>query len=198
MQPWRPHRDAPPLPTDPLARKARVKWLEDHKVWCHPVTITQAEWDMLTGGMLGFEAPPTDDTMFDETLKIRYVYVNPETLCIDDDDALNTKFRIWLEAGPPFDVSDASYHMAEPKHGWNDYNRWETSHDHRLNADADDLETALLRLAALVDFYYDETGKERADVPVACDCDEGGELADPDGFCTVCGHAVSLPGVACG
>lgn len=33
------------------------------------------------------------------------MYVNPERNYIEDDDALNTEFRVWIEAGSMHDIS---------------------------------------------------------------------------------------------
>jgi len=205
--PWRPHRDTKLIPVDPAERKVRVEWLGGHRVWDHPrEPMSQEQFDALMG-----DIPHKDDrlsyfwtheSMYDECVEIVPWYIDPSTHNQEDDRSRNTRFSLYAEAGPPVDVSLYADGY-EPAEGWNDYNRWSASHDHRLDCYADDYETLLLRLASLVEMYYDDEGEDRMDAPVECgsldDTDENNERRDrrctygDDGFCMVCGYA-SLPG----
>lgn len=197
---WRPHRDAPELPTSLMDKKARINWILDHRVWCHPIHVTQEAWNQLRDGIDGVrDEPPQYDEKYTECVSVLVTYTDPETLCIEDDDSRNTHFRIWIEAGPLFDASaDKDAGFREPQEGWNDYNRWLPTHDYRLDCAADTHEEALLRLAALVDLYYDENGNDRLDAPIKCgsfqDKKPDGTYREQDctpaadGFCERCGH----------
>lgn len=109
--------------------KDRVRWLIFHPVWNNP------------------QYPGTGSD-FHLLADFEFVYVNPETETIEDDDSLNTAFRIWVESGPY--VQD---HMDE--------NVWCKGWDHRLDCGGPDMETVLLNLANLVEKYYNENGIER-------------------------------------
>lgn len=90
-------------------------------------------------------------------LSIRPAYVNPDTRTVDDDESLNTHSEIWIEGGPPFDMSKEDY-IAEPAEGWNATNRWMHSHDYRLDCGGDTLEEALLKFVAHIKYYYNDDG----------------------------------------
>ncbi|OHD21607.1 MAG: hypothetical protein A2Y38_02175 [Spirochaetes bacterium GWB1_59_5] len=200
----RTHRDLPPIPTDPVIRRAAIKWLLDHKLWTHPDTLRMppagATWsDDLETALADSEAwpeEPCDEGSWHECIEINVVYVNPATELIDDDDNLNTAFRTWIEAGGWCDVSLEGESFPTPEGGWNNDNRWMRSHDYRLDTGSTDLETALLELARLVRFFYGDGREGRAGAPVACE----GHFKDDryihghqdagDGFCTVCGFNI--------
>ena len=182
------HRNLKHVPTDPAERQERVWWLYEHRAWKIEVH-----------GHLFSHAWTCVD--------IRFNYVDPETLTIEDDETRNTHFEIWLEAGPMFDqASDTSSGFPPPEGGWENHpSRWIRSHDPDLDCGAADLETALLRLANLVELCYDpETGESRSDRPRRCEgtFDEndaytpGCEPAS-DGYCARCGwwpHGTPPPG----
>jgi len=206
------HRDARPLPTDPAERKAAVLALKSHPLWHYPVTHRvppdgesyfgepEGDGDIKLVPMK-FDGPDWHDEVhrdgggFEECVDIETAYVNPVTERIEDDDALYIAFRVWIEAGGWFDNS-TDENMPVPKEGWNDYNKWGGCHDFRLNCGASDLETALLMLARLVDFYYHKDGSDIEDAPKPCEgyfenddedryvdtCEDAG-----DGYCRVCG-----------
>lgn len=72
---------------------------------------------------------------FQECIDVSVVKVNPETLAIDDDDTLNTKVQVWIEAGPYLE------------------NGMKT-HDPDLDCGADTFEEAIIELANLVEKHY--------------------------------------------
>lgn len=71
----------------------------------------------------------------EDCIFIDVVKVNPETLSIDDNDNLNTKVQVWLEAGPYLKTG-------------------EKSHDYNLDCGADTFEEAIVMLANLVKEHY--------------------------------------------
>ena len=99
-------------------------------------------------------------------LSTEWAYTNPETGRVDDNESLNTKFEVWLEAGPWMDQSEGGS-IPPPEGGWNDYNKWVTTHDTDLDCGGADLETALLKLAVRVKFYYSDDGTEHEPRPHA-------------------------------
>ena len=137
------------------------------------------------------------------TIDIDWAYVDPTTKRIEDEDTRNTHFEVWVEAGPPFDEEAYAKEMGTeaqaPPGGWNWMNKWGSTHDYDLDCGADDLETALLILADLVDVFYDPTGQSRKDRPVRCEGTFKDEDQDKyisgctdagDGFCVRCGFRV--------
>ena len=88
---------------------------------------------------------------FDECLDISVVKVNPETDEIETNDNLNTKTQIWLEFGPI--------------HYDNIFDKMMPEHDTNLDCGADTFEEAIIKLANLVDLYYDDNG-EKVVLPV--------------------------------
>jgi hypothetical protein len=132
-----------------------------------------------------------DDGSLQECWCVDVVYVNPETERIEDDETLNTAFRVWLEAGPWHDWSKVD-DFSEPEEGWNDYNRWGSSHDSHLDCGAPTMEEALLKLASLVEVFYNEDGSDTDVGPCCLLRDNTPDECDPDeeGFCTRCGFFV--------
>lgn len=196
------HRDVKPIPTDPAARRERIQWLLDHKVWTHKATVrmpedTEEMFEPVEGGYLMIE--PKDDwptKEFDkgslqECWHLDLVFVNPETERIEDDPVLNTAlaFRVWIESGPWYDGS-ADKDQPVPKGGWNDFNRWLSARDIRLDTGGPTMEEALLNLAALVECFYDEDGKDKGMWPCwwgfendkECEPGEVGEACPKCGF----------------
>ncbi len=168
------HRSQKPIPTaeHPAERKARIQWLLDHDIWKRP----QGDNNFLMGEL-------TECTDFE------YVYVNPLTEIIDDDDSLNTAFRIWVEAGHWGNESDGPNAEAlVPPEGWNHYNRWFVLYDTRLSCGAKTMEDCLLKLASLVETFYDENGKDR--VGDYWWCKDSCIAVDGGDFCNYCGFVV--------
>ncbi len=71
---------------------------------------------------------------FQECIDIEVVKVNPETKAIDDNEALNTKTRVWIECGP--------------------YKENTHTHDIELDCGAKSFEKAIIKLAKLVKKVY--------------------------------------------
>jgi len=188
----RTHRDQKPIPTDPAERRARIIWLLEHKIWTHPVTIKMPPkgLDTRNAGWLNTPKDHWEERTFDygslqECWSVDLVYVNPATERIENDTNLNTAFRVWLEGGPWHDYTDDVGGLA-PKEGWNNYNRWGHTHDPRLDCGAPTMEEALLKLASLVEVFYNEDGTP-ADVGNGCVFEESACETDSDGFCKKCG-----------
>ena len=77
---------------------------------------------------------------FEECLSVEVVKVCPDTLKIEEDDALNTLTQVWLEFGPY------------------DFEERIVCHDLNLDCGANTYEEAIIKLANLVDIYYNEDG----------------------------------------
>ena len=200
----RTHRLQKAPPTDPDEIRERLRWVKWHKVWGHPMTlrIPPNDEDLFDDqGHLRRPEPHWEEKThhtsdFDDLVSIDFVWVDPNTETIEDDDSRNTAFRVWLEAGPWHDQSQDK-EFWPPEEGWNDRNKWVASHDHRLDCGGPTLVSALLELASLVELFYDEDGNERPDAPETCDGDfeEGTENYLPDciwgadGFCVTCGFS---------
>ena len=75
---------------------------------------------------------------FPASLYIEVVKVNPDTMSIDDNEALNTKTQVWLECGGYIKVDE-------------DY---EVSHDPLLDTGGDTFEQAILNLYDEVKRHY--------------------------------------------
>lgn len=174
------HRDLKDVPTEPAERRAMVYALNRHPVWDAP-----SECRCLMGGI-------------HNCVEVEWVYVNPLTEKIEDDETLNTAFRVWLEAGRIIDQSKMVEFTDFP---WAEESKWIRTHDLNLNCGGPDLESALLELAVRIDLFYLPTGEERPDRPESC----GGDFpedADPtienyvsrcvygeDGYCMACGFS---------
>jgi hypothetical protein len=115
--------------------RERIRWLLDHPVWRYGA-----------GHLGGFE----------RCVDFDFVFVNPRTDEIDDDDTKNTAFYVWIEAGPMDDMQGLD--LPAPTGGWTEYNRWMNSHDIRLDCGAPTMDAALLQLADLVERYYNDDG----------------------------------------
>lgn len=206
------HRDAPLPPTDPSERKKLILWLQDHPLWTYPVSVKMPpvgqrifdepyESEGLKRARLREPGPDWTDEIaqmgsLQECLDFDFVYVNPETECIEDDKSLNTAFRIWLEGGGWYDLSEDPNHYA-PTEGWDDHNKWNRSHDTRLDCGAPDMESALIELALLVQFYYNDDGTDRGEAPDRCEFKrvEGDDYQSTcvdagDGYCKTCGYLI--------
>lgn len=93
---------------------------------------------------------PGTFSRFEDCVDVDIVKVNPGTDCIEKDDNLNTKTRVWLECGPWVhkDREAGKYDSKEffpegPSHDWN------------LNCGGDTYEEAIVKLANLVSQNYD-------------------------------------------
>lgn len=119
-------------PSDPIERRNLIRRLKDHPIWEHPQH------------KLG---------CFSDLVWINLTYVNPADDIVADNDSLNTKPEVWIEAGPYVDTSE-----------WNSpgIDRWMKSHDYRLDCGGNTLEEALCNLSSLVHKYYTDEGAGRA------------------------------------
>ncbi len=101
------------------------------------------------------------DQHFDEWVDIDFLpFVNPKTGEVDTDENKNTVMAIRIEAGE------------------------QCTHDRRFDYWSPSLEEALLELAQRVQFFYDDSGVERTDIPQPCilECHEFSR-----NYCTKCG-----------
>lgn len=178
------HRNQKPIPTDPDERRERIRWLLAHKVWTHPAKIRMPPEGNLRAPYKKWVETDVDDGSIHDCWWVDVVYVNPETETIEDDRSLNTAFRVWIEAGPWYDLSQNENEIVPPG-GWNEYNKWTRSHDHYLDCGAPTMEEALLRLASLVEVFYQDDGKSRG--ITWCGFDDKKCEADEEGFCVNCG-----------
>lgn len=208
------HRTMPTLPSDPAAVKAEIRWIQEHRLWTHPVTIkvppegqSLFQTRPVPGNPSLHEVVPPgpgwhDEVIHDgsmlECVDVDIVYVNPANRRIDDDDSLNTQFEVWLEGGGWLDLSEDA-NAPGPEGGWNQYNKWCRCHDPDLDCGAPTLLEALLKLARLVRFYYSDDGTHRKNVPERCQgrfLDEdlkqwqSGHSDAGDGFCALCGYEI--------
>lgn len=102
---------------------------------------------------------------FNECLCVDVVKVNPETNAIEINDNLNTKTQVWLEFGPI--------------HYNNIFDEIMPEHDTDLDCGADTYEDAIIKLANLVDLYYDDNG-EKAVLPAIKIENKHYKLIDPN------------------
>lgn len=193
------HRDLKPLPTDTAEKKARIEWLFDHKVWVYLVTVHMPSVESFGDAIedakqfLGEGPKPvwsvdlTEDGGFDECVNFEFVYVDPVTATIEDEESRNTALRVRAEAGPWSDMS-AEEGSLIPSGGWTDWNRWMASHDIRLDCGAFSMEELLLKLAALVECFYNEDGTDKG----AWWCSWSNKTCEPDEnhYCKECGFLV--------
>ena len=203
------YRHARDIPTDPVDRRNLIKWVMNHKVWTHPTTIRippsgdimdsfvpsekfKPHYEMLTDGP-GWTDEVIDAGDFYDCVSIEFAYVDPETRRVEDDDTRNTLLEMWIEAGPWMDLSETDL---PPTEGWNDYNKWVTTHDMNLDCGGATMEEALLQLAVRIEFYYKYDGTSR---PYESRCkgtfeDEdlkvykSGCTPDADGYCVRCNY----------
>ena len=79
--------------------------------------------------------------MFNYSLWVQVVKVNPETDSVYVDNSKNTKIQVWLEHGPfNAEINDCT-------------------HDMDLDCGGDTFEEAIIELAKLVKKYYTNDGK---------------------------------------
>lgn len=158
------HREEKDIPTSLAERKDRIDWLSSHEVWSWGYTFTNHG--------------------IHNSIDIELVYVNPDTEEIDDDDEKNTETRVWIEAGPKYDMS-LEPDIGEPEGGWNDFNCWGNTHDIKLDCGGKTLEEAYLKLAALIEVFYNDDGTSKGLWWCKEDCHSH------DGkFCYECGFAM--------
>jgi hypothetical protein len=202
----RQHRDLKDIPTDKLERRDKVRWVLEHPLFYYDVEIPDMSFEDTEDSRYKKAVFTHTDVIkrigggFDKNAWFDYVYVNPHTEYIEDEDNdhLNTDFRVWIECGGWCDQSlDGSSGGYVPKEGWDDYNKWIPIHDCNLDCGGKDMEEALLRLAMLVEFYYNNDGSHKTEAPICCEgylteddeyksgCERG-----PDGFCVKCGYLV--------
>lgn len=194
------HRDLKPLPTDVAEKKARIQWLMDHKVWVHPVIVPMPASGFEPGeavedtkkflgevASLDWGTESTEDGGFYECTDFEFVYVDPNTLAIEDEESQNTALRIRVEAGPWHNMA-LEENSITPAEGWTPWNQWIASHDIRLDCGAADVEELLLKLAALVECFYEEDGTSK-DIWW---CSWSHQECEPDeaAFCKKCGFLV--------
>lgn len=198
------HHTIPPIPTDQVEQDALIRWLLDHKLWTHkasvkvPDDINEMFEDIPGTEFMELKSDEDwperefDEGCLQECWDIGLVFVNPANETIEDDEALNTAFRVWIEAGPWHDMAEDD-HTPEPEGGWNQYNRWIRSHDYRLNCGGKDLREAMLQLAQRVRFFYEDDGTGKGFWPCwwgENDVECVGEVGDP---CPNCGFLVPEP-----
>jgi len=147
------------LPTDTLERRDMIRWVLEHPCWYAPMLRERKGETEAFKTMLPKDLDYLPGFGWSQCISIAPVFVNPKDHIVNDDDQTNTQFSIWIEAGPPFDMSQDEY-AVEPKENWNKYNRYVASHDFNLDCGADTLDEALLELALLVKFYYGDYDKE--------------------------------------
>ncbi len=142
-----------------------------HKLWTHPYTHRHPPYpdDISTMDVNEWFNRKEDDTWvtsilpegcYNDCVRMDFVYVNPATLCIEDDDKLNTLFQVWIEAGGWADMSTEK-NLYAPDGGWNDNNKWIRCHDTRLDCGAENIEMALIELGVRINYYYNMDGSEK-------------------------------------
>jgi hypothetical protein len=205
------HRLLPDIPTDPDERRKQIKWVMDHPLWMHsyfvPVPPDGVATFLADGWPDSKDWPLKDvgDGGFRERVDLAVVFVDPTTEMIEDDDSRNTDLRVEVEAGGWCDLSlDPSVVGGNiPEEGWTEHNKWIGCHDTRLDCGGETIEEALLELARLVKFFYQDNGNEKEDAPVSCEGsfknwgekDEkyiSGHTPDESGFCLKCGFEIQL------
>jgi hypothetical protein len=108
-----------------------MKFNNIHDTWMY-LTQTEVFWCKEMG-----ELSLVGCNCFDLSLNINVVKVNPINNEIDDNELLNTKTQVWLEAGEPYECE----HTGEIIY-----------HSHNINYDSggDTFEEALIEMANLV------------------------------------------------
>lgn len=195
------HRNALEIPADPQSRQELLKWLMAHPVWQHEYLIQippeGQSWGFTMEPQPEWEWRDVRDGSMLECVEFCPVFVNPDTMSIDDDDTKNTLFRVWVEAGPWYDMSIEEQAPA-PEGGWTKHNKWIQSHDLRLDCSGSDMQEAMLELALRVKYHYGDGDTHLAGV-VHDYCqgvfDEHEKWhstcrVDVLGYCTECGYAV--------
>lgn len=201
------HRDLPAIPTDPAERRTQIKWVMDHPLWTHSHFIPIPPDGVWTPEFLEDGFPDTTnwpikdvgDGCFRDRVDLAVVFIDPTTERIEDDDSRNTDLRVVIEAGGWFDLSvdpETSCGGNVPEEGWTEYNKWIGCHDTRLDCGAPTVDEALLELARLVKFFYQDDGKARQDAPVSCEGEfedevyHHGHTDDGNGYCSKCGFEI--------
>lgn len=151
------HIDEPSIPTDPLQRREWVRFVQNHPAFNPP-------------GYSWFD--------YFDCVEVESTYVNPDTKCIDDHDSKNTLFQVWIEAGPMVAFNPKFRTRQDPA--------LVHSHDLRLDCGADDLETALLYLAARVKTFYNDDGTAK-NIKDECEYHSG----NLNEFCHTCGFLIT-------
>lgn len=145
------------LPSDPIERRDLVRWVLNHPIWTVPVPRNKKATSNFFNELLGEDIPDYLPILgWENCIEMYPAYVNPQTHRIDEDDNLNTLLEVWVEAGPPEDISKD---WSAPKDGWNEYNKYSPSHDVYLDCGAVTMEEALLELALRVKHYYGDYEK---------------------------------------
>ena len=160
------------LPITPEAKKARIRWLIDHPVWTYPAPDVGAGPDFRDGG-------------FYEAVQSTYLYVDPKTGAVAEDETANTALRVRLEGGPWEDLSKVPGGMVV----YTQWTKWASGHDIRLDCGAFTVEEALLKLAALVECFYNEDGTDR-ERGWWCSWENGTCEPDAENYCTKCGFHI--------
>ncbi len=202
----------------PAERKARVRWCVDHRLWHYPVAHREPPPgreeerfrppDKRGYSEMVFDGPDWITTAilvggFWECVDFEHAYVDPTTERIEDDDARNIAFRVWIEAGGWLDLSapeNARLGEPTPAGDWTDHNKWTRCHSLSLDCGAPDMESAILELAARVEFHYGDGAERLASAPERCEYRKVGDtapaeeqyvttcVADSDGYCATCGY----------
>jgi len=212
------HKTALPLPVEEDKRKTMIEWIMEHPLWHYPITFRvppdpegffgpsedqegRTVYPILSDGPDWHDETHNIGGGFHECVKVTFHHVDPDLEYIHDpisegeDDPRNTATRVWIEAGGWYDLSQDKNEI-EPEEGWNERNRWGHCHDMNLDCGGVDWETAVLELARLVGFFYNEDGTKKEDAPEPCeghfegddwvsDCEDDG-----DGFCKHCGFSM--------
>ncbi len=82
--------------------------------------------------------------VFHKSLDIDVVKVNSENSTIEDDDLLNTKTQVWLEAGEPYSGDESGIPGVDPEEVF--FN----SHNIDYDCGGDTFEDAIIKMANLV------------------------------------------------
>lgn len=209
------HRNAPDLPVDPIARRNRVRWCQEHPLWEHPAQILCPPLDPSLSlpeqakQLSAIESATTADASwvmreidigsFYESVHFDIVYVDPQTEQIEDNDSRNTAIRVRIEAGGWYDQSTQLTTIA-PDGGWTEENKWAQYHDVDLDCGGSDVETAILELADRVEFFYDDWRDRLSSAPTKCEGSFRGAVEIKnyvsgcvdagDGFCRACGYSI--------
>lgn len=117
------------------------RWLDNHPYWYNPET--EEKYQHL-------------NTMFQKSLFIMVVKVNPLTGMIDDDINQNCATRVWLETGN---------HYIDRNSPWSTSPVLQATHDWRLDCGGSTYEKAIIELANLVQQYI---GDYQLDVDGRC------------------------------
>ena len=153
---------------------ATIKWILNHPLWTHSyfARIPPANTNPFIRNDRGTLTLADDsnwpeqdirDGCFSDVVTTEYVFVNPASMTIDDDESLNTLFQVWIEAGGWCDQSAGGWDDWMPETGWNEFNKWIPEHDYRLNCSGDNVVAALLNLAKLVAEHYNDDGTSKDD-----------------------------------